>query len=220
MRLAQGCTVRGPRGDPVSRVVLASNNAKKLVELRRTFEAAGTDVDIVGLAEVSDAPAPEETGTTFVENALIKARAAARDTGLPALADDSGLEVDALNRMPGIRSARWSGREATDVRNLQLLLDQTFDLPHERRRGRFVCAMAFVDPDGTEIAKVATMEGRIISEARGENGFGYDPMFVPDAQPGDLTSAEMADDVKDAISHRGQAVRAIVPAVVAHLEGR
>ncbi|MDU2071690.1 RdgB/HAM1 family non-canonical purine NTP pyrophosphatase [Cutibacterium avidum] len=203
----------------MSRVVLASNNAKKLVELRRTFEAAGTDVDIVGLAEVSDAPAPEETGTTFVENALIKARAAARDTGLPALADDSGLEVDALNRMPGIRSARWSGREATDVRNLQLLLDQTFDLPHERRRGRFVCAMAFVDPDGTEIAKVATMEGRIISEARGENGFGYDPMFVPDAQPGDLTSAEMADDVKDAISHRGQAVRAIVPAVVAHLEG-
>ena len=199
--------------------MLASNNAKKLVELRRTFEAAGTDVDIVGLAEVSDAPAPEETGTTFVENALIKARAAARDTGLPALADDSGLEVDALNRMPGIRSARWSGREATDVRNLQLLLDQTFDLPHERRRGRFVCAMAFVDPDGTEIAKVATMEGRIISEARGENGFGYAPMFVPDAQPGDLTSAEMADDVKDAISHRGQAVRAIVPAVVAHLEG-
>ena len=122
--------------------------------------------------------------------------------------------------MPGIRSARWSGREATDVRNLQLLLDQTFDLPHERRRGRLVCAMAFVDPDGTEIAKVATMEGRIISEARGENGFGYDPMFVPDAQPGDLTSAEMADDVKDAISHRGQAVRAIVPAVVAHLVGR
>ena len=203
----------------MSRVVLASNNAKKLVELRRTFEAAGTDVDIVSLAEVSDAPAPEETGTTFVENALLKARAAARDTGLPALADDSGLEVDALNRMPGIRSARWSGREATDVRNLQLLLDQTFDLPHERRRGRFVCAMAFVDPDGTEIAKVATMEGRIISEARGENGFGYDPMFVPDAQPGDLTSAEMADDVKAAISHRGQAVRAIVPAVVAHLEG-
>ncbi|MEA5639715.1 RdgB/HAM1 family non-canonical purine NTP pyrophosphatase [Cutibacterium granulosum] len=204
----------------MSRVVLASNNAKKLVELRRTFGAAGTDVDVGGLAEVSDPPAPEETGTTFVENALIKARAAARDTGLPALADDSGLEVDALNRMPGIRSARWSGREATDARNLQLLLDQTFDLPHERRRGRFVCAMAFVDPDGTEITKVATMEGRIISEARGENGFGYDPMFVPDAQPGDLTSAEMAHDVKDAISHRGQAVRAIVPAIVTHLEGR
>ena len=199
--------------------MLASNNAKKLVELRRTFEAAGTDVDIVGLAEVSDAPAPEETGTTFVENALIKARAAARDTGLPALADDSGLEVDALNRMPGIRSARWSGREATDARNLRLLLDQTFDLAPERRRGRFVCAMAFVDPDGTEITKVATMEGRVISEARGANGFGYDPMFVPDAQPGNLTSAEMTAEDKDAISHRGQAVRAIVPAVVAHLEG-
>ena len=199
--------------------MLASNNAKKLVELRRTFGAAGTDVEIVGLSEVSDAPAPEETGTTFVENALIKARAAARDTGLPALADDSGLEVDALNRMPGIRSARWSGREATDERNLQLLLEQTFDLAPERRRGRFVCAMAFVGPDGIEITKVATMEGRIISEARGENGFGYDPMFVPDAQPGNLTSAEMTAEDKDAISHRGQAVRAIVPAVVAHLEG-
>ena len=203
----------------MSRVVLASNNAKKLVELRRTFEAAGTDVDIVGLAEVSDAPAPEETGTTFVENALIKARAAACDTGLPALADDSGLEVDALNRMPGIRSARWSGPQATDERNLRLLLEQTFDLAHERRRGRFVCAMAFVDPDGTQITKVATMEGRIISEARGANGFGYDPMFVPDAQPGNLTSAEMTAEDKDAISHRGQAVRAIVPAVVVHLEG-
>nr|WP_290126389.1 non-canonical purine NTP pyrophosphatase [Cutibacterium avidum] len=198
---------------------MASNNAKKLVELRRTFGAAGTDVEIVGLSEVSDAPAPEETGTTFVENALVKARAAARDTGLPALADDSGLEVDALNRMPGIRSARWSGREATDERNLQLLLEQTFDLAPERRRGRFVCAMAFVGPDGIEITKVATMEGRIISEARGENGFGYDPMFVPDAQPGNLTSAEMTAEDKDAISHRGQAVRAIVPAVVAHLEG-
>jgi len=203
----------------VSRIVLASNNPRKLVELRRTFESTGTPVEVVGLAEVSDAPAPAETGTTFVENALIKARAAARDTGLPALADDSGLEVDALNRMPGIRSARWSGPQANDERNLRLLLEQTFDLAPERRRGRFVCAMAFVDLDGTEITKVATMEGRVISEARGANGFGYDPMFVPDAQPGNLTSAEMTAEDKDAISHRGQAVRAIVPAVVVHLEG-
>ena len=203
----------------MSRIVLASNNPRKLVELRRTFESTGTPVEVVGLAEVSDAPAPAETGTTFVENALIKARAAARDTGLPALADDSGLEVYALNRMPGIRSARWSGPQANDERNLRLLLEQTFDLAPERRRGRFVCAMAFVDPDGTQITKVATMEGRVISEARGANGFGYDPMFVPDAQPGNLTSAEMTAEDKDAISHRGQAVRAIVPAVVAHLEG-
>ena len=199
--------------------MLASNNPRKLVELRRTFESTGTPVEVVGLAEVSDAPAPAETGTTFVENALIKARAAARDTGLPALADDSGLEVDARNRMPGIRSARWSGPQSNDERNLRLLLEQTFDLAPERRRGRFVCAMAFVDPDGTQITKVATMEGRVISEARGANGFGYDPMFVPDAQPGNLTSAEMTAEDKDAISHRGQAVRAIVPAVVAHLEG-
>ena len=203
----------------MSRIVLASNNPRKLVELRRTFESTGTPGEVVGLAEVSDAPAPAETGTTFVENALIKARAAARDTGLPALADDSGLEVDALNRMPGIRSARWSGPQANDERNLRLLLEQTFDLAPERRRGRFVCAMAFVDPDGTQITKVATMEGRVISEARGANAFGYAPMFVPDAQPGNLTSAEMTAEDKDAISHRGQAVRAIVPAVVAHLEG-
>ena len=118
--------------------MLASNNAKKLVELRRTFEGAGTDVEIVGLSEVSDAPAPEETGRTFVENALIKARAAAHETDLPALADDSGLEVDALNRMPGIRSARWSGPQANDERKLQLLLEQTFADAGERREARLV----------------------------------------------------------------------------------
>lgn len=198
--------------------MLASNNARKLEELRRTFEATGSGVEVVGLSEVCDAPPPEETGTSFAENALIKARAAVHCTGLPALADDSGIEVDALNRMPGIRSARWSGPRASDERNLRLLLDQTFDLPPQRRHARFVCAMAFVHPDGTEFTKTATMEGHIIDEARGHNGFGYDPMFVPDAQPGDLTSAEMAPEVKDAISHRGQAVRAIVPAVLAHLQ--
>lgn len=203
----------------MSRVVLASHNHKKLEELRRTFAAADSSVEVVGLHEVARYPEPAETGRTFVENALIKARAAAERTGLPALADDSGIEVDALNRMPGIRSARWSGPRADDATNLQLLLDQTFDLPADRRSARFVCAMAFVDPDGTEVTKVATMEGRIIDEARGTNGFGYDPMFVPDAQLGELTSAQMTADEKDAISHRGQAVRAIVPVVVRHLVG-
>ncbi len=201
------------------RVVLASHNRAKLVELSRTFAAAGSDIEVLDVSAVASYPAPEETGTSFVENALIKARVAAERTGLPALADDSGIEVDALNRMPGIRSARWSGPDAVDGANLQLLLDQTFDLPPERSSARFVCAMAFVDPDGTELTETATMEGRIIHEARGTNGFGYDPMFVPDEQDGSLTSAEMTAQAKDAISHRGKAVRAIVPAVIAHLDG-
>lgn len=201
----------------MSRVVLASHNKAKLSELARTFQAAGSDVEVVSLDELSAAPAPAETGTSFVENALIKARAAVEQTGLPALADDSGIEVDALNRMPGIRSARWSGPAATDAGNLRLLLDQTFDLPPERSTARFVCAMAFVDPDGTELTETATMEGRVIHQARGGNGFGYDPMFVPDEQDGALTSAEMSPEAKDAISHRGKAVRAIVPVVAAHL---
>ncbi|AZZ42589.1 non-canonical purine NTP pyrophosphatase [Acidipropionibacterium jensenii] len=204
----------------MSRVVLASHNRAKLVELSRTFQAAGSDVEVVSVDEVLRYPSPAETGTSFVENALIKARAAAERTGLPALADDSGIEVDALNRMPGIRSARWSGPEATDAGNLQLLLDQTFDLPAERSTARFVCAMAFVDPDGTELTETATMEGRVIHQARGTNGFGYDPMFVPDEQQGSLTSAELSPAAKDAISHRGRAVRAIVPAVIAHLHAK
>jgi XTP/dITP diphosphohydrolase len=203
----------------VSRVVLASHNRAKLAELQRVFEAAGSDVEVVGSADVADYPPPDETGTTFVDNALIKAREAVARTGLPALADDSGIEVDALNRMPGIRSARWSGPEATDEKNLRLLLDQTYDLLPERRTARFVCAMAFVGVDGAVITRTATMEGRVIGEARGDNGFGYDPMFVPDEQEGSLTSAEMTPDQKDAISHRGKAVRAIVPEVVAQVAG-
>lgn len=210
----------------MSRVVLASHNRAKLAELQRVFEAAGAGVEVVGagvevvgLSDVAGYPPPEETGATFVDNALIKAREAVARTGLPALADDSGIEVDALNRMPGIRSARWSGPEATDEKNLQLLLDQTFDLPPGRRTARFVCAMAFVGTDGAVITRTAHMEGRVIGEARGANGFGYDPMFVPDEQDGQLTSAEMTPDQKDAISHRGQAVRAIVPEVLAQLSG-
>ncbi len=201
-------------------VVLASHNTAKLVELRRTFQAAGSDVQVLALADVAGYPPPAETGSSFVENALIKARTAAARTGLPALADDSGIQVDALNKMPGIRSARWSGPAATDAGNLQLLLDQTFDLSEESSTARFVCAMAFVDPDGTEITETATMEGHIIHQARGDNGFGYDPMFVPDEQDGDLTSAEMSSAAKDAISHRGKAVRAIVPAILGHLDAR
>lgn len=203
----------------MSRVVLATHNQAKLAELRRVLEAVGSDVEVVGLGDVASYPPPAETGTTFVENALIKARTAARRTGLPALADDSGIEVDALNRMPGIRSARWSGPAATDQKNLQLLIDQTFDLPPERRGARFVCAMAFVGPDA-EATRIATMEGRIIGEARGDNGFGYDPMFVPEQQRGALTSAEMTPDQKDAISHRGKAVRAIAGDVIAQLGGK
>lgn len=201
------------------RVVLATHNRAKLAELRRVVAETGSPVEVLGLADFPARPEPAETGTTFTENALIKARDAVAHTGLPALADDSGLEVDALNRMPGIRSARWSGPGASDEANLRLLLAQTADLPEDRREARFVCAMAFVTPQGWQRTVRATMEGRVITEARGDNGFGYDPMFVPDAQPGRLTSAELSPADKDAISHRGQAVRAIVPIVTAHLAG-
>ncbi|NLT30908.1 MAG: RdgB/HAM1 family non-canonical purine NTP pyrophosphatase [Propionibacterium sp.] len=190
----------------MSRVVLATHNTKKLAELRRLAEEAG--LEIVGLAEVADYPEPDETELTFEGNALLKATAAAEATGLPALADDSGLEVDVLNRMPGVRSARWAGPEGDDRANLELVLRQLHDVEPRRRTGRFVCAMAFAHPDGrTEVLR-GEVEGVIIAEPRGTNGFGYDPIFVPEGH--ERTTAELSADEKDRISHRGRAVRAMV----------
>lgn len=188
-------------------VVLATNNAKKLTELRRVLAAEG--IEVLGLADVPGYPEPAETGTSFESNALIKARACVAVTGLPALADDSGLAVDALNGMPGVRSARWAGPEATDEDNLTLLLHQLADLPAERRGARFVCALALALPSGhTEIVR-GEVTGRLTDRSRGTNGFGYDPIFVPEGL--DRTTAEMAPEAKDAISHRGRAIRAMVP---------
>lgn len=191
----------------IDQLVLATNNPRKLIELQRVLEAAGLKVAVRPLADFDAYDEPAEDADDFEGNALIKARAACKRTGLPAVADDSGLEVDAFNRMPGIRSARWAGPGASDADNLELLLRQTSDLPDEKRAARFVCALALVTPEGTERIWRHTMEGRIIAEPRGGNGFGYDPMFVPDGC--DVTSAELSADDKDAISHRGKALRAM-----------
>ena len=192
-----------------ARVVLASRNAHKIEELRRILADAGLDIELVGEDAFAHLPDIPETGSTFAANALIKARAVCAATGLPAVADDSGLAVDALNGMPGVLSARWAGRPKDDVRNVQLLLEQLEDVPDGRRSAAFHCAAALVLPDGTERVVEGTMEGAIIREPRGTNGFGYDPVFTPLGSS--ITSAEMTSEAKDAISHRGVAMRALVP---------
>ncbi|WP_296139900.1 RdgB/HAM1 family non-canonical purine NTP pyrophosphatase [uncultured Tessaracoccus sp.] len=193
---------------PPERIVLATNNPKKLAELRRGVDAAGLDVEVLGLADLPSYPEPVETERTFDGNALIKAREAARRTGIAAVADDSGLEVDELNGMPGVRSARWSGPMCDDEENNELLLAQLDGVPAERRTARFRCALALVTPDGEELVWHGTMEGRIGEAPVGDHGFGYDPLFVPAG--GTRTSAEMRPEEKDAISHRGEALRAFV----------
>ena len=203
-------------GTPGRRVVLATNNAKKLAELRRIVTAAAPTVEVLGLADVQSYPEPEETELTFEGNALLKARACMAATGLPSLADDSGLCVDVLNQMPGVRSARWSGPGASDAANNELLLRQLEDVPDARRGATFVSAMALVLPDGVERLRRGEMPGRLIGELRGHNGFGYDAMFVPDGSS--RTTAELSAADKDAISHRGKAVRAIVGVLVEELQ--
>ncbi len=197
------------------RVVLATHNAKKLTELRRIVAAAAPEIEVLGLADVPRYPEPAETESTFEGNALLKARACVEATGLPALADDSGIAVDVLNGMPGVRSARWSGPDATDASNNALLLAQLDDVPDERRTARFVCAMAFVLPDGTEHVRLGEMSGLLIRAALGQNGFGYDPLFV--AGGNTVTNGQLDSAAKDAISHRGRAVRAIVPVLIDEL---
>jgi XTP/dITP diphosphohydrolase len=191
------------------RIVLASRNAGKLVELRRIL---GSDFELVPLPD--SAPDVEETGATFEENALLKARSASAVTGFPAVADDSGLAVDALNGMPGVLSARWSGRHGDDAANLQLVLGQLAGVPDERLQAAFVCAAALALPAGREHVVRGEVRGRLIRDQRGTNGFGYDPIFVPDGEH--RTTAEMSAEDKDAISHRGRAFRALAE-VLPHL---
>jgi XTP/dITP diphosphohydrolase len=189
------------------KLLLASRNPGKLVELQRMLAAAG--VQVVGLDDVPQFAEAPETGATFAENALAKARDAVAATGLPAVADDSGLTVDALNGMPGVLSARWAGRHGDDGANLELLLAQLGDVPDERRGAAFVCAAALVLPDGTEVVEHGEWPGRIVRAPRGSGGFGYDPIFVPDGEQ--RTSAELDPPEKDAASHRGRAMRALLP---------
>jgi len=193
----------------MSVIVVATHNAKKAAELHRVLAAAGIDAEVKGLDELPAYPEPAETERTFEGNALIKARAAVAATGQIAVADDSGIAVDLLNGMPGVRSARWSGPNATDKANLDLLVAQLTDTEEADRTAQFVCAMALVAPDGTEHLVRGVMPGRLVLTPRGSNGFGYDPIFVADGNT--VTNAELTPEQKDAISHRGQAVRAIVP---------
>jgi XTP/dITP diphosphohydrolase len=196
-------------------VVLASRNEAKLRELARIL---GGEVRLRGLDEFPGAPEVAETGATFEENALLKARAIAAYSGLPAVADDSGLCVDALNGMPGVLSARWAGRHGDDEANLELVLAQVADVPDERLGARFVCAAALVVPAGGQAREqvvTGEVEGRLIRVRRGTGGFGYDPIFVPDGFA--ETTAEMTPEDKDAISHRGRAFRALVPFITGEL---
>jgi XTP/dITP diphosphohydrolase len=194
-------------------VVLATRNAGKVTELRRIL--SDFDVELVGLDAFPEMPEVPETGKTFVDNALLKARATTRVTGLLAVADDSGLEVDALNLMPGVLSARWSGRHGDDAANLDLVLRQLGDVPDDRRGAAFVCAAAAATPEGREVVVEAHLDGTLARAPRGTNGFGYDPIFVPLGET--RTTAEMSADDKDAISHRGQAFRALAPQLAALL---
>jgi XTP/dITP diphosphohydrolase len=196
-------------------VVLATRNAKKLAELRRIVAAEAPDIQILGLADVAAYPEPAETERTFEGNAVLKARACVAATGLPALADDSGLAVDVLNQMPGVRSARWAGPGASDSENNALLLRQLEDVPPAERTARFICAMALVLPDGAEHVRLGEMRGQLAVSPAGHNGFGYDPLFVANGYT--MTNGELEPSVKDAISHRGRAVRAILPVLVAEL---
>jgi XTP/dITP diphosphohydrolase len=194
------------------RVVLATKNEHKVTELNRILAVAGVAGQITGLVDFPGAPDVAETGVTFADNALLKARAIADYTGLPAVSDDSGLAVTALNGMPGVLSARWAGQHGDDQANLELVLRQLAD--SDRRGAAFVCVAALVRPGGAgEWTATGVLPGRITRSPRGTNGFGYDPIFVPDGM--ETTTAELSPGEKDAISHRGRAFRAIAPLIAA-----
>jgi XTP/dITP diphosphohydrolase len=186
--------------------VLATRNAHKVTEVSRILAVAGADLELLPLPD--DAPDVAETGSTFAANALLKAHSAAAHTGLPAIADDSGLCVDALNGMPGIHSARWAGRHGDDAANLELLLGQLAETPRPRRGAHFVCAAVVVDPATvSEHIVEGVLEGRIADAPSGAGGFGYDPIFIPEGCV--VTTAELTPEDKDALSHRGRAFRGL-----------
>ena len=191
------------------RIVLATRNGHKVRELQTILADLidELDLEIVGMGEFPDVADVVETGVTFAENATLKAVAAAKATGLPALADDSGLAVDVLGGAPGVFSARWAGTHGQDRANLELLLGQLYDVPDEHRAAAFVCAAVLALPDGTVVVREGRMPGTLAREPRGDNGFGYDPILVVDGDS--RTSAELTFEEKNAISHRGKAFRAL-----------
>ncbi|BDB43790.1 non-canonical purine NTP pyrophosphatase [Mycobacterium kiyosense] len=191
---------------------MASRNRKKLAELQRVLDAAGlSGMTLVSLDDVEPFDEAPETGATFEDNALAKARDAFAATGLPSVADDSGLEVAALNGMPGVLSARWSGRHGDDAANTALLLAQLRDVPDGRRGAAFVSACALVSPTD-EVVVRGEWTGAIGREPRGDGGFGYDPVFLPD-DAGGRTAAELSPAEKDTVSHRGRALQLLLPAL-------
>jgi XTP/dITP diphosphohydrolase len=193
------------------KLVLATRNAGKVAELRQILVGVsapdGSPIELLGMDAFPDVPDVVETGVTFAENALLKAHAAAQATGLPAIADDSGLAVDVLGGSPGVFSARWCGRHGDDQANLDLLLAQLGDVPDPHRQAHFACAAAFARPDGKEHVLHGRLSGVLIRSPRGTNGFGYDPILVPDGDT--RTCAELTAEEKNAISHRGRAFRAL-----------
>jgi XTP/dITP diphosphohydrolase len=207
----------------MSQVFLASRNPKKILEMRRILVELAPDVEVLGLDDVAPYDEPAETEATFAGNALLKAHAGVVATGLPSVADDSGLCVDALNGMPGVLSARWAGTAKDDAANNELLLEQLADVPDERRGAHFTCAVALAYPVGAggvaEHVVHGEMAGRVIRETRGDGGFGYDVLFVADDTADGRTSAELSVAEKDAISHRGKALREIAPVVADVLNG-
>ncbi|MBF0154142.1 MAG: XTP/dITP diphosphatase [Magnetococcales bacterium] len=196
------------------KVILATRNRKKVEEFQRVLE--GTSLRLLDLREYPQAPEVVEDGATFTENAVKKALQIARFTGLPALADDSGLEVDALGKRPGVHSARYAGPDATDRQNLEKMLLELGDCPASARTARFVCVLAMADASGRTRIFAGVVEGRISSIPQGENGFGYDPVFVPEGES--RTFAQMSSVEKDAMSHRGRAIASLVAALNDHGE--
>jgi XTP/dITP diphosphohydrolase len=199
------------------KLLLATRNQGKIIEFRRILDAlAPGEIELVGLDQFPNLHDVDETGTTFQENALLKAREMSEATGLPAIADDSGLCVDALNGDPGIYSARWAGEHGNDRANLEKVLDQLKDVADEKRTGYFICVAALYLPSGFTHCEEGRFLGRILHSPVGENGFGYDPIFQPDGLS--ISSAQMSAEEKDAMSHRGKALRAIAPHVMKALK--
>ena len=200
-----------------ARIALATHNPHKVAEIWAILAplVPGLTRDAVASASELGAPSPVEDGTSFAENALIKARALCAATGLPAIADDSGIAVDIMGGAPGIFSALWSGRHGADSENLELLLAQMADIPAANRGAAFVCAAALVTPGGTEIVEIGTLRGRLAVEASGKHGFGYDPIFIPEGY--EVTSADLTPEQKNAISHRALAFRALAPHIAGSL---
>jgi XTP/dITP diphosphohydrolase len=196
-----------------NKLVIATRNAGKIIEFRRILDAISSGaIDLIGIDQFPDLIDVEETGTTFEENALLKARYTAKMTGIPSISDDSGLCIDALGGAPGIFSARWAGKHGDDKANVEKVLDELKDVPDSKRGAYFICVAALVMPDGREQLAQGRFEGNILRAPVGNQGFGYDPIFAPLGMS--ISSAEMSAREKDAVSHRGKSLRAIAPHVI------